>query len=51
VSLPVTGRCPQLHHCTPEPLQYGSKLLAADVKIASRLMGKIVQGKTLSRCV
>ncbi|KAL4859684.1 Mitochondrial proton/calcium exchanger protein [Chlorella vulgaris] len=28
---------------------YGSKLLAADVKIASRLMGKIVQGKTLSR--
>ncbi|KAL4423518.1 hypothetical protein ABPG77_003651 [Micractinium sp. CCAP 211/92] len=27
----------------------GTKLLAADVKIASRLMGKVVQGKTLSR--
>ena len=29
--------------------QVGTKLLAADVKIASRLLGKVVHGKTLTR--
>lgn len=33
------------------PVQVGTKLLAADVKIASRLMGKVVHGKTLTRWV
>lgn len=35
----------------PALLQVGTKLLAADVKIASRLLGKVVHGKTLTRCV
>ena len=35
----------------PLPAQVGAKLLGCDVKIASRLLGKVVQGKTLSRWV
>ena len=43
--------CPALSAfpaCLPCP-QVGTKLLAADVKIASRLTGKIAAGKTLTR--
>lgn len=43
---PLPSTAPAL----PFPCQVGTKLLAADVKIASRLMGKVVQGKTLTRC-
>ena len=31
-------------------LQVGFKLLAADVKIASRLVRRVLQGKNLTRC-
>lgn len=58
----ATGRPWHTLNCSPSlPLpssssssccsQVGTKLLAADVKIASRLLGKIVHGKTLSRWV